>query len=384
MYLKIKKVIAQLEEHAEELKYKQVTSGFDGFIDYSVHAVKSRNSQEEYSRFQTINEIASYLATKAGKSGTIEIVDNFTKIGGNMPIMSLALTKLGVPITCIGTMGCPELDENFAEMKKNNCRIISIGNPGRTIALEFDDGKIMLAKLDVLQKVNWKTIQEYVSLDERRELFKNCDMLALLNWSEMENATEIWEGILTEVYQKGCTERRGDVFFDMADCSKRSSRDIRKILSVIRQFNTYRHAVLGLNENEACVIYQALFPGSCPQDVGIIGKRLYEYLNIDTLIIHPVSCSMAWDQTGCYFVKNLHIRHPKLSTGGGDNFNSGFAIARMLGLDLESSLIAANGVSAFFIKYGYSPEMEELLMFLEQWAIIEKQAEMSAGNQSWI
>lgn len=199
MYQKMEKVIDQIREKVQDLQDKHVTAGFDGFVDLSVHTVKSRDSQKVYSSFREIEEFASYLASKAGKSGTIEIVENCTKIGGNMPIMSLALGKMGIPTASVGAMGYPKIRREFADLDQENCRMISIGNPGQTIALEFDDGKIMLAKMDVLQKITWKTIEDLIPPGEMQKLFGDCDVLALLNWSELEYATEIWEGLLAKI-----------------------------------------------------------------------------------------------------------------------------------------------------------------------------------------
>lgn len=135
-----------------------------------------------------------------------------------------------------------------------------------------------------------------------------------------------------------------------------------------------------MNENEANVIYKALFPDKSPGDVQEMGDRIYEALQIDTLLIHPLTCAIGWNSMGSCRVGNQYIRSPKLSTGGGDNFNSGFVAARLLGMELEESLIVANGVSAFFVKNGYSPNMGELLNFLEQWAASERQRE-GAGRK---
>ncbi|MDO8685897.1 MAG: hypothetical protein Q7J78_04410, partial [Clostridiales bacterium] len=64
---------------------------------------------------------------------------------------------------------------------------------------------------------------------------------------------------------------------------------------------------------------------------------------------------------------NFYISQPKLSTGGGDNFNAGFCWAMLMNMDISSSLIIANAVSGFYVKNGYSPGREEVIDFLHEW-----------------
>lgn len=117
--------------------------GLDGFVDEILHVVDKRESAEVYRRLPTITRLAAQLAAAAGKSTNIELVNQMTKLGGNGPIMANALASFGIQVTYLGLLGYPSLNPVFADFARR-AEVHSIGNPGTTDALEFDDGKIML------------------------------------------------------------------------------------------------------------------------------------------------------------------------------------------------------------------------------------------------
>src|SRR4051794_39455932 len=70
--------------------------GLDGFVDEILHVVDKRDSAESFTRVPTIAKFAERLAGASGKSTNVELVNRFTKLGGNGPIMANALASLGL------------------------------------------------------------------------------------------------------------------------------------------------------------------------------------------------------------------------------------------------------------------------------------------------
>ena len=50
------------------------------------------------------------------------------------------------------------------------------------------------------------------------------------------------------------------------------------------------------------------------------------------------------------------------------NFNAGFCLAQVLGLDPQASLIAGVGTSGFYVRNRRSPSISELADFLREWS----------------
>lgn len=54
-----------------------------------------------------------------------------------------------------------------------------------------------------------------------------------------------------------------------------------------------------------------------------------------------------------------------ISTGGGDNFNAGFCLGLLMQLSLPDSLTVGMATSSYYVKYGKSPEIEDLIEYME-------------------
>jgi len=331
-----------------------------------VRVVQSKSQQNEKVFFKKMAEFGNHIVSKSGKGCGVEISESFTKLGGNAPIMSNALGILDVKVNCVSALGFPVIDPVFKELSPN-CVLYSIGNPAYTTAIEFDDGKIMLGQVEYLDMIDWDTMKDILGLDKIKSLFDHGDLIGLVNWSCMINFNNIFKGILDEVLVNHSVNKSQIIFFDLADFSKRSREDICLAGELINKFNKYYKVVLGLNENEAILMYKALINESEPSNLLEIGQAIYEYLNVDTLVIHTLLNSMAWQNPEFVEVQSLFVQEPKLSTGGGDNFNAGLCFGQIIGLNIEESLYVANATSGYYVRNAQSPSIEQLTETLENW-----------------
>lgn len=65
--------------------------------------------------------------------------------------------------------------------------------------------------------------------------------------------------------------------------------------------------------------------------------------------------------------KGKVIRAPKITTGGGDNFNAGFCFGTLLGFEIADSALLGMAVSGYYVKNGRSPSAAELREYLSEW-----------------
>lgn len=361
---KLQKVIAALESKGSTIGGLKALTGFDGYVDHLAKVVNHRRDSRTYTLFQDIREFAQHLYAAACKSCDLELLPQSIKLGGNAPIMANALGCLGVDTVCIGALGEREIAPPFREMSPN-CRLISIGEPSQTTALEFGDGKVMLADSSVLATINWECLKDKVGVETLRKLIGSANLVALVNWSLLDNVETIWWGILEEVLPGGAVPEY--VFFDLADPAKRSSQAVRDVVQLMGAYSAYTHTILGLNENEAERVYAALY-GDAPQGMvlGEICLKIREAAGIDTVVIHPLTFSVAVGPQGTAEEQGFFVPQPKISTGGGDNFNAGFCLGMMLGLNLDECLVLAMGVSSFYVRHGFSPTVDCVISCLRE------------------
>lgn len=359
-------IINYLKENKKLIETKEATIGIDAFIDKIVRVVHSKSEDNEYVFFSDIAQFGKHLVSKSGMSCGIEINERFTKLGGNAPIMANSLGALDVNVNCIGALGYPDIDPLFTDLSPK-CKLYTIGNPGYTTALEFDDGKIMLSQRDYLHKIDWSTLKDILGIDKIKEFFSTSNLIGLVNWNGMINFNNIFKGILEDILKTQKVNKHQIIFFDMADFSERTSEDIREAIELIRNFNDYNKVILGLNENEAILLYKALFPQKELIELNDLGQYLYDNIKVDALVIHTLTSSIAWEANIKVEVPSLYVKKPKLSTGGGDNFNAGLCFGQLMGLDFQGSLYTANATSGYYVRNAKSPSVDNLIETLEAW-----------------
>ncbi len=279
--------------------------------------------------------------------------------------MSNALGCMGISVNCIGALGFPQLHPVFTNMS-SNCHLHSFTDPGMSTAIEFNDGKIILGQMGSLNNCGWQHIKDRIGIDTLVDLYKKSDLLCMVNWAESDASGEIWQGLLTDVFPRYVLPVEKQLsFFDLSDCSKRSSESIRDVLSLIKKFSRYTRVMLGLNGNEAKLVYKALYKSGTDKGLIHLGEKIFDKLSIDTLVLHSSGEAIQFNEAGIYTSKSFFTRNPKISTGAGDNFNAGFCAGQLMQLDAASSLIFANAVSGLYIRTGISPQLMDVINFLE-------------------
>src|SRR5688572_9040520 len=233
-----KHLINVIKNRAHELSAKTVTLGFDGFIDSVVKVIRYKDHQSPVSYFETPHAFGEYIEAKGEKNLSIELETLTTKLGGNMPIMANAIARLGPQVSCIGPLGYPDIHPVFRQMP-SNCQLHSFANPGLSKVLEFKNGKIMLAEMGDLNKLDWNFIKDTIGIKTFLELFAKSDLISMLNWSELDNSTATWKGLLTDVLPKLTPSKRPIGFFDLSDCSKRPDNSIREAMDLLNAFSDY-------------------------------------------------------------------------------------------------------------------------------------------------
>jgi hypothetical protein len=342
--------------------------GLDGFVDEIIRVVNRRQDENHYEAMHEIAQLGSRISSAAGKSTNVELVVERTKIGGNGPIMAHALARLGIRVTYVGTLGHPNLHPVFQEFAQT-AEIHSIGEPGHSDALEFNDGKIILGKLESLRDITWPNIQARFGRERFLQRFGSSDLVGLVNWTMIPHMSEVWSALLSEVCPAMGGPRRR-IFFDLADPQKRTPADIRSALGLVTRFERYFNVILGLNEKEAYEIGAVLglnFPRDSRDGLASMSAEIQRQLNIDTLVVHPVSYALAVSGGQVASIDGPYGPTPKITTGAGDHFNAGFCLGKLLGLDNASAVLTGVSTSGFYVKEARSPAVDDLVGLLRNW-----------------
>lgn len=353
-------------ENAESiLTGKHVTAGFDGFTDTIARIIRKKRSGKPPAYFTSIKEFGEYITGKHSASFSLEIEETNKKPGGNMPLMSHTLGTLGIKVDCIGAFGYPRPHEIFNTLSPN-CILNSFSEPGSSTAFEFRDGKMFLAQMGDLNSTGWDEITNKIGADKLKTIILESDLVCLLNWSEIDASTNIWKGLLEDIFPFFHANKNPYLFIDLSDCSKRSKDALGEALQLINEFGKYGRVILSLNKNEAGIISSQVSPKKRFNDLLNQGGKIFASVNLHALLIHSARETIALRGEEQVRIPTFYTPKPLISTGAGDNFNAGFCAAQLLELDLTTAVVFANAAAGFYIRSGIPPRISDIKTFLEK------------------
>ena len=343
--------------------------GFDGYVDEIIAAVDSRDSAEKFQTIRSIPQFGNRILAAAGKSTNIELVTHQWKLGGNGPILGNSIAHLGVRVDYIGALGYPEVHKVFSSLHKD-FKYISIDEPGHTMAVEFDDGKIMFGRF-AMKDMDWNSIEKHVKADHLSKFFYGHKMIGMVNWTQTPHMSAIWEKLLSG-YLSQCPKpvEKPFLFVDVADPQKRSKQDILSMLGQLTRFESFYKVILGLNEKESTEIAKALdiaFNTETPEKLQALALEISRRLKIFGCVVHPVKYAVCAIDGKTYYHEGPYIANPLISTGAGDHFNAGFCFGQILGLNPEESLMTGVANSGFYVRTAKSATKKELAQFIHDW-----------------
>jgi len=353
----LKKAINKLENYKSK---KHFLIGFDGFVDEIIHVVDKRKSPDEYNRIKDIPAFSERIASGAGLSANIELVPEQIKLGGNGPIMANAILAQDHEVSYIGAIGDERIDPVFEDFAGKCKRVITLTEPGHTDALEFYDGKIMLGKMNNLVDVSLEKLLEKMPEEELKQLLADTDMVAFTNWTMLSNLNGIMEkfGAIISGLKK-----KPRVFIDLADPKKRTTKDIRQVLTLISGLPC--ETILSMNMSESTTI--SLVLGIKEDEILPRAMQIREKMGIYGIVIHPLNGAAVASEEDAVWLEGPFTKKPKLTTGAGDNFNAGFCNAWLGGFTPGECLMMGVCTSGFYVRKARSPKRKELLTFMKEW-----------------
>jgi len=341
--------------------------GFDGTVDIICRVVRERfGPGTDFDRFERIRDFGEHIVNADGRSALIELFRQREKIGGNSPIMANALAASGLGIDCIGTFGRPEIHpayHGFAE----RVRVHSLAEPAITHALEFDNGKVMLAALSAYENINAVTIRETFGEQTMRDLIGQAGLFCLLNWSCLPGMDSIFDWLLDDVLPSLTTaDDKRIFFFDLADPSPRVA-ELTRALERIAGFAAHGRCMLGMNFNETLLACNALGieqPGHGRDSLCLALAAIRKRLGIDIAMGHSMEFVACAGSSGTFCVDGIITPKPVITTGAGDHLNAGFCLGILTGLELPDALALGVLFAGFYVREGRPPMLSELPDFI--------------------
>ncbi len=349
----------------------RVVTGFDGFVDEMITLVGERRSLSDFTPVPDIATFGGLISAAAGHSSLREIVINDVHPGGCAVNLADGLATLGARVSCFATLGDP-VHPAFAGTAGKCAEFRSWGSePGRTLAFEFSDGKLMFSAVRQLADFTPELVSRFLADGTYAAACADARVIALTDWSLYPHMTGVWRLLQREVFSRLGGSR--NFLIDLVDPSSRAPADIQEMAGTLRDFEPAGPVTLGLNGNEANILSKLhglpfAAPDAAPELTLEQAGSLRVRLGVSRVVIHRIPFAVSSDAGGGFVQSGPFCLNPKKSTGAGDRFNAGFCLGLALGCSASEALALGCGASGFFVRNARSATTHELVQFMRQWA----------------
>ncbi len=371
-------VAGKLRAFAADAPKTPVLVGFDGFVDSIIRVVDKRHDLDRFDEVPTIKAFGDKILAADGKSANFEFVVRQEKLGGNGPIMANALLEATLEVAYIGALGLPNIHPSFTDFA-GRAEAYPVCDPGFTDAVEFGNGKLMFGKYAHMAGLDAAMVENEIGTETLTKLASRSRLIGMTNWTMLPNVESVWRRVTELIPEYADETMRPIVFVDFADPAKRTDDDLRGALTLLSEMQSKANVVLGLNLSESNQVRNVLGMKTFGDDPGDEQARaaiedtasaIRAKLGLTGCVVHPreaaAACLKRGDVETVGRFAGPYVAVPKLSTGAGDNFNAGFCLGLLAGLDVEGALCTGVSTSGFYVRNARSPKLTELADFCDQ------------------
>ncbi len=362
----------KLDSFKQQARLKTCFLGFDGYLDSLYSIVKSRSDAITWDRMESMKEFGNLVADIAGSSANIERVLKKKIFGGFAPNTSRALNALGVKTILVAALGLPDFSRYYKP--SSLVKSISIANPGETLGLEFDDGKVMITDFEPILNINREKLINSVSKSKLIDYINKSNILGFGHWALVPHLNDIWEYFLSDVFPS-VIELKSKLFFvDIADITKRSKEDIIDMIAVLQKVDQEIPVMLTVNDREAIRLSNILsnvkpIMSKKDKNEDFIkgGQLINDEINLSYFTIHSPHFATISTYSDHYWITEGYTSTPKFTVAAGDHFNSGVALSLATKMTPPESLLIGNALTAIFVRTGISPNFNQLIRYIERY-----------------
>lgn len=341
--------------------------GFDGIIDTVREMIAERESRDSVSLIQELDSLETRISDSVASETSIAIewMDRGTRTGGHVCHLSRALGRWGLTPLMIGTFGTPmwaEFESSFAEYTT-----YSIGDPGTTDAVEFDDGKLLLTETGDYRELDWESLDRRLGHDQLASLLEQADLFGMGYWSMIPDLPEILYGLADDVWPT-LSDPPAHVFFDPADIRHLPDSQLVDGFDALQTLNRQVPVTLSANRGETEALITSGGGSVAGDSMLALATAARDIVGVDRVVSHGARASAMTSEDDHAFVETLHIEEPKIVTSSGDHFNAGVCLGLLEGFDAAATTALGNAVAGAFIRTGRSPTLSEVHTFLEEYA----------------
>jgi hypothetical protein len=247
----------------------------------------------------------------------------------------------------------------------------------RTLILDTLHGRLSLSEKNFTDIINkeaetfrWRSLKNDLILDDLAMLFNNTQIVEFDDWSDVQNASDLWDNLRRNVIMP---LKRNDFkfIFYLGNTSKKFAFEVDEFLDIVCDFSVYGSVTLVLYEQNIDDLWAMFFGRNANSNISILPglrekcRSVYDLINIEHLIVESFPSAImfsrqqqieieAWNNLG---ISNIDRKY----------FDSGYMLGLLLKMDISQSIVLGLAVSGVYAEKGLKPSRQALLFYLENW-----------------
>ena len=340
----------------------RVVFGFDGYVDRVREMVADRTDPETYDRLATIAALGERVdrSVAADSSLSFEWLQRGTRTGGHTCHLARAFDTWAFAPSMVGMYGDPvadAFDDEFGHLDLH-----SLGDPGVTDAVEFDDGKLMLTEIGDTMALDWASLGDRFGHDRLFDLLDGAQLLGTGYWSETPGLPAILSGLRDG--WAAMDDPPSTVLVDPGDVRKLDAEGLRAGREAIATLDEVTDVVVSANRAETEVL-AAAYDGERDRSFSAAVTAAADALDPTWFVGHGVDQSLVETADGQHGVRVPAVDDPAMTTSSGDHFNAGLGLALLAGVPPAGAVVVGNAVAGYFVRTAAQPSLTEVRAYVD-------------------
>jgi hypothetical protein len=212
----------------------------------------------------------------------------------------------------------------------------------------------------------WRYLKTEPVIKELRALFSNCHSIAFDDWSGMAAASDLWDGLLSDVIRP-LGKKDFEFIFYLGDPINKLSFQVDEVLDIISDFSRYGQVTFVLDENEAIKLWNVLNGHSASSASKSTEQQylsIFRTMSISRLLIYSTDQVQLFSNQPSFMFSRKVVDHEiEISAEARQNFITGFITGLSLQLDIAHSIILG---LVLFGTQGATTQ-QDLVAYINQW-----------------
>ena len=220
----------------------------------------------------------------------------------------------------------------------------------------------------------WQDLRDSEMIRQCQLVFRNCQVVSFLDWTEVYDAVELWDGLLREVI--GPIGRRDfDFIFYLGDVSIKRVFDTDEILDIISAFSGFGMVTVVVSEKEIEQMERVLNGINPNKGTSVFPMRspdgnfrsVFNSIRIEQLLIYSPDHTLSVVEDKSFEFKDRTIACDKIPGPEKNYFNAGYSMGLLLGFEMTHCIALGLAFSGSYIETEMPPSSESLISYIRKW-----------------